>query len=220
MAALLLPADFREAGLKEYCAGYALSDDKADDTRLADAIARMTKRFEVATADLFSSTTATYTLAGGSRRVFLPHRCTAVTTLKTVDYAGAETTQAAALYRLHSSLDATGSEAIGKTDYAEIIEGYSTGLLSTYSPYRFDSGSGTVKITGTFGWTVAPSDVKHAIAILVYDHFQPIRNDLRQTERWSADGASYDRAQTEPFGLPEVDGIVAAYQRAVTVGVA
>lgn len=209
----LVPDDFRTASIAEYCEQIDLTIEEADDTRLAAAIARLSQRVDDATNDHFSSETLTLDLnGGGSPRLYLPQRCTAVTTLSTRNVQGALTTQASTSFRLHSSLDATGVARLGEYDWIDAIV-WGPGLTGVYYAWSFDYGEQTVRVTGTFGWMTTPADIKRAVALLVYDHFKPIRQDLRRANRMATADASYDFAQTEPTGIPEVDGIIAQYRR-------
>lgn len=211
--AVLTPAVFREGALVDATQGCAIPA-AIPDAVITAAIARMTERFEYYADDQFESTAATTIILPGSglSRLRIPKRTTAVTTLKTVDYAGTETTQAATTYRLHSSLNTAGTKATGLFDFVEILAGTS-GFTNMLNPYYFDRGAGTVKLTGTFGWTVTPPDVKRAVALMVWDALQPRRADLHRVTSVSNTSEAISYADTEPTGMLEVDDIIQQFSR-------
>lgn len=212
--AYIAAADFREATPAEYCSGLALTTAEASDATLGSAIARLSQRFDDLTSDHFESETLTLELDGdGTTRILLPRRCTALTTVKTRDQAGTLTLQASTAYRLHSSLDSTGSKRIyGSLDWIDLVP-LSGGLVSTVDgPYGWPCGPQTVQVVGTFGWTTCPTDVKRAVALMVYDHFKPISDQTRRAEGWVINGISYTRSVTGT-GLPEVDAVIDDYRR-------
>jgi hypothetical protein len=143
-------------------------------------------------------------------RLYLPKRVRAVTTVKTVDGDGAETTETATNYRIHSSLNAAGTDfhAENTLDWLEVTPGQ---ILSTGGSWPI--GPNAVKITGNWSWAAVPDRIKRAVAILVYDRFRAKGDSLMRAERWATDQASYDLSNSKPSGLPEVDEIVEAYRR-------
>ena len=122
MTALLVPADFRLGSFNAVCEGLLLTDDEANDTRLAATIARVTRRIYNLTGDQFEQTTETVFLdvPAPTQILRLPKRTTAVATVQTQDWQGVLTNQTNSpqpRWRLHSSLDvATGSIRIGEVD--------------------------------------------------------------------------------------------------------
>jgi hypothetical protein len=87
-------ADFRSATVAEYCQGLTLTTTEASDTNLPIAIARFSQRFDDFTNDHFESASLTLELDGeGEGRIYLPKRCTAVSTVKIRDENGTLTTQ-------------------------------------------------------------------------------------------------------------------------------
>ena len=70
-----------------------------------------------------------------------------------------------------------------------------------------------VDVLGTFGWTTTPGDIQRLCALLVYDHFNPMRADLRRADRWSTADASITVSRSEPSGIPEADHILEQYRR-------
>lgn len=221
----LAAADFRTDSLHEACAKYAIDDPPASDAVLTAAIARMSQRFDDLVNDHFESEVAlALELDGsGSGRLYLPKRCTAVTTVKLRDATGTlGSAQTATKYRLRSSLYATGSKRLdnAQLDWIDLVP-YSGGLTSV--PYGGDAycwptGPQTVQVTGTFGWTTCPGDVKVAVAQLVWDHLIPQGGALGRADTLSANGETFRFAAIDPAagvytGLRDVDQIVADYRR-------
>jgi hypothetical protein len=178
----------------------------------------MVKRVEALCSDEFVSAAGrTYDLRGsGTSQLFLPARCTAVTTVKTRDYLGNLTTQAATAYRLVSSLDSTGAYRLTSCqyDYLEIPPyQYLAGVVGS-TGYAWPIGAETIQVVGTFGWTVTPTDVNRCIALLVFDHFKPLAPGLRRAETMETVDARYTfNAATDITGITEADDIIADYRR-------
>lgn len=211
------PAAFRLPSLAEYCAGLALTDDEAETSRLTASISRQSDRFDRLTNDHFETQTATtLTLRGNGTSILdLPRRTTAITSVTITNYAGTATVQASTYWRLHSSLNSTGSAIAydGALDWLEVIPWqYLTGLTSGSGSYWPDEPN-SVTVVGTFGWTVTPADVKRAVALLVYDQFKPEADILRRANQLSDAGSTY-QLSTSGTGIPEVDAIVDAYSYA------
>lgn len=221
--AYLVAADFRSETLHEAAAGLALTVDEAEDAALTSAIARASVRFDDYTGDHFESEAAlVLTLRGNDgSALYLPRRCTAVSQVRIQSALGVYTIQASTVYRLVSSLETGGARRRSKwaTDYLEILPNqYLTGTTyGTADGWPCEANS--VEVTGTFGWTVTPADVKKAVATLVYDHFKPIRKDLAMADRWATEDASFTRSASEPSGIPVVDDIVASFTYDTAVGV-
>lgn len=218
--AYLAFADFRTATLTEFCAQLALTTTEASDANLTSAIARFSQRLDDYTNDRFESEALTLEMDGeGTAKLILPKRCTAVGTVKTRDDADVLTLQAAAVYRLHSSLYSTGSKRLGEFDWIEVVPD-GNGLASvTGSAYVWPRGPRTVQVVGTFGWTTTPGDVKRAVALMVYDHFKPRAEDLRRASAWAIAETRYEIARTLPTGIPEADEVIANYRREGDVAV-
>lgn len=222
--ALLTYSSFRSETLAEPCQGLALTADEAGNTNLTSAIARLTARIEEWCNDTFESETATFELDGdGTRRLDLPKRCTAITTVKLRNAAGTlGSAQTSTVYRLHSSLYSSGSKKNGEMDWLDIVPDGAGLAGSTYSAYLWPPGAQTVQVAGTFGWTTAPADIKRALALLVWDHFKGRRGDLARAEVVSTSEQTVRYTPTDPAvglfsGVPEVDAIVAANRRATPV---
>ena len=213
-------ADFRTATLAEYCQGLALTTAEASDAILTATIARMVARVESLCDDEFVSTAGrTYDLRGsGTSQLALPARCTAVTTVKTRDYLGNLTTQAATAYRLVSSLDAAGATRITgwAYDYLELPPfQHLTGVVLD-SGYWWPLGAETVQVVGTFGWTVTPADIKRAVALLTYDAVKAQAANLRRATQLQTADAVYTYTPTDPLrptGIDEADDIIRDYNR-------
>jgi hypothetical protein len=219
--AYVVPNDFRTATLAEYCQGLPLTTSDVDDTKLTATIARVSLDFDDLTKDHFESASLTFDLSGdGSSMLTLPQRCTAVTTVKTLDFNGVLTTQAATVYRLVSSLNAAGSARTAEDaeDYLQVIPGQYLTLVG-WSGYGWPRGPKAVQVAGTFGWTVTPAKVKRAVALMVYDQVKPMAPQLRKATQWSGPDITYTNDPTipGPTGMPDVDRIIRDFTR--TAGV-
>jgi hypothetical protein len=226
--ALLTEADFRPGSLAEYCYGLSLTASQAPATALTAAIARMSARFDTLCNDQFEGGTGTFDFDGsGHRKLVLPKRLTAITTLSIRDDAGAYTAQSTSnVYQLHPSLYSSGSKRRGDFDWVEVLpdgEGL-TGLPSGASPWYWPRGLQSVRIDGTWGWTTPPADVKYAIALLVWDHFKSKRGDLYRAARISTAEQTTEFVSVSPedgfTGIPDVDLIVEQYRRSAFIAVA
>lgn len=222
-------ADFRTATIAEYAHDIPLSTTEVSNANtealLGATIARMVERFEELTNDRFISETLTLDIDGsGHRKLVLPKRCTGITTLSLRQDSGSYVAQSASnTYQLHSSLYASGAKRIGDVDWVEVLP-HGDGLVSLPTgghPFYWPRGQYAVRIAGTWGWTTTPADVKRAIALLVYDHYKPIRDDLRRAEGYRTQDADIRLVPVDgtSTGLPEVDRIVAEYRREDYIGV-
>lgn len=217
---VLAVADFRTATVTSACSGLTLTTTEASDTNLPVEITNQARIFDDETNDHFESeaTTLDIDVTYWAGRLYLPRRFTAVSSVQTRDEAGTLTTQDTAVYRLRSSLNSTGSKRVGGFDWLDIVP-LSDGLNTEMGAYCWPVGPQTVRVTGTSGWTVTPGAVKRAVALLVYDHFKPLRNDLRRTDRWQTSDASFNTAESLPWGLPEADTTAENYRRESLPGV-
>jgi len=216
--AYIATADFRTATIAEYCTGISLTTTEASDANLASAITRFSQRFDNYTNDHFESEAVVLTLQGDgtSRRLVLPKRCTAISAISITDTNGTVTAQTSSVYRLHSSLYSSGSKRLSKDDfdYVELIVGNGglTGYPSDHwNMYAWPADAGSVSVNGTFGWTTTPGDVKRAVALMVFDHFKPIRNDLRRTQSFTTADSAVNLSASDPTGIPEADDIITDY---------
>jgi hypothetical protein len=218
--AYLIAADMRQGSLAEFATGLALDDSTAETSRLTASIARMSQRFDDLTNDHFETQTGvTLTLAGyGDTILYLPRRCTAVTTVSITNYAGTVTAQAGGVYRLHSSLNSAGSawNTPGDLDWLELLPYQFLSGASFGLGYAWPDETNSVTVLGTFGWTVTPTDVKRAVALMVYAEFQPQADVLGHVTQWSDSGTIYQRS-VGPTGLPAVDELVERYKRTQSV---
>lgn len=212
-------ADFRSGTLAAYCQGLALDTTEAPDALLTATLAGMVTRFEALTNDRFVSASATYDLSGdGSSMLDLPQRCTAITTVKTLDLNGTLTTQAATVYRLVSSLNAAGSvrNTPDAMDYLQVVPGQYLSLVTYGSATRWPTDPKAVQVVGTFGWTVTPFDASRAVALITFDAIKTQAQQLRRaTTLETADARyTYDSEDTEhPTGVTEADDIIRNYRR-------
>lgn len=217
MSPYLAYSDLRPDSLAEFASGLELSEQVVgDDALITSAITRMSQRFDDLTNDHFETQTATtLTLtSNGTRILDLPRRCTAVTTVSVTDYAGTTTAQTAGVFRLHSSLNAAGSAwtSPGALDWLELLPSqFLVGASFGYG-YAWPTESNSVTVLGTFGWTVTPTDVKRAVALMVYAEFAPQADVLGHVTQWLDAGTIYQRS-VGPTGLPAVDELVERYKR-------
>jgi hypothetical protein len=210
-------ANFRTATLAEYCAGLALTPDEADDAKLTLTIARMVDRIESLCDDEFVSAAGrTYELRGsGTSQLALPARCTAVTTVKTRDYNGNLTTQAATAYRLVSTLDTAGATRVSGVvyDYLEIPPNqHLTGVVLD-TGWTWPVGAETVQVVGTFGWTVTPPDINRAVALLTHDAVKSRNPSNRKATIYDTVDTRYEQDVVGPTADPDVNRIVADFTR-------
>ncbi len=210
--ALLVAADFRTATVNEVCVGLTLTVAEASDANLVSAISGLTQRLEDFCNDKFEAETLTLNLqANGLAFLMLPYRTSSITSVNLRNANGTLTLQTAANYSLHSSLYASGSKA---TDTWDWIDVYADGDgLTSDTTYFWPTGANGVQVVGVMGWTTAPRDIKRALALMVWNHFKPLRRDLRLTQRMTAEGEVTELAPLDPTGLPEADEIIARFRR-------
>ena len=208
-------ADFRAPTLAEFCRGLVLTQAEASDPDVTAAVAAMAARVEAWCDDRFTSDTATYDLSGdGTATLYLPARCTAVSSVKTRDPLGTLTTQDTGVYRLVSSLDAAGAERLGPdaTDYLEVVPSrYLAGVMSPSGAWPV--GPEVVEVAGTFGWVTTPRDVSRVVALLVWDHFKALDPYRRSAQQWNTFDTQYVREEGGPSTMREANDIIAAYRR-------
>jgi hypothetical protein len=224
--AYLTAADFHPDTLNEACQGYSLGD--VAPASLTLAIARLSQRLDDYTDDHFEPETLTVDLVSdGTTRLVLPRRFTAITSVKFYNDAGTlGSAQAAASYRLRSSLIVSGSKRLSKDalDWISTVP-YSVGFTggpTGSSAYRWPTD---VQVVGTAGWTTCPGDIKVALAQMVWDHFTAQGGALGRTEQLTANGETFRFVASDPeagfwTGLRDVDAIIANYRRHTPVLVA
>ena len=123
--AYIAAAAFREGSKQWYTAQATLTEEQASTTDITAAIASFSAQFDSWTNDHFEATTSTeFTLdvREVGRRLYLPRRVRSVTQVETVDEDGVATVETATTYRVHSSLNAAGTEAVGDLYTAALIE--------------------------------------------------------------------------------------------------
>ena len=221
--AYLTAADFDPDSLNEACQGYDLGD--VDPAKITAAIARLSQRLDDLCEDHFENENelALDLDSWASSRLILPKRCTSVTTVKLRDETGTlGAAQPVAAFRLHSSLYLGTSRRFGTDlDWLETVP-LSTGLVDSTSAYLWPQGPQTVQVVGDFGWLAVPSDIKAALAQMVWDHFSAQAGALGRTEQLSANGETFrfvtvDIASGVYTGLRDVDAIIADYRRDTSV---
>jgi hypothetical protein len=226
--AYVTPADLLSDTWSEYASGVQL-DQPPSNGQMVAAIARFSQRIDELTHDHFE-TTGSVALdhsifsANQSRFLYLNKRCTTVTAVNTRDHFGNLTLQSASSYRLKSSLDTAGANKIGELDYLEILP-WGNGIVGPdilWGGWVWPQGTNTVQVTGTFGWTVTPGDIKRAVALLVWDHFANQRGDLQRAAEFSDQNRRivFDRGPDSWTGIPEADAILKRYEWHRMAGVA
>lgn len=230
MSPYLDPDDFRSASLASACAGLVLDD--LDDVPLAGGIASASLRIDDWTVDHFQppSPDNDVTLnvdAEGTSRLYLPRRCRSVTSVKLRNPDGTLTAAATTSgYRLRSSLNAAGSELEDgrMLDWIDVVYG-GVGLPAVAwggSIYGWPCGVNTVEVIGKFDWAVVPWRVQRAVALMVYDLFQPSRAGLHVAESLQTDTQvvrfkAPDISAGVFTGIDEADGIIQDLRRAPRV---
>lgn len=223
--ALLTSSNFRAASLHEACIGLDLTDEQADDATLTATIARLTTRVSRWCNDTFETATGAVDVdAMGGFRLLLPYRYTAVTAVKVRSVVDGTVGSAAATtaYRLHSSLNAAGTErahADARLDWLELFGSLADGTSI------WPSGTSSIQVTGTYGWTVCPPEIQRALALVVWDHVTRQRGDLRSAESMQAGGTLVRFTQPDPSlgiysGIAEADEILRDFDRTVKAAVA
>lgn len=210
--AYIAAAAFREGSKQWYTAQATLTEEQASTADITAAIASFSAQFDSWTNDHFEATASTefaIDVRDPGRNLYLPRRVRSVTQVETIDVDGVATVEPATSYRIHSSLNAAGSEAKGDLDWVELLPGE---ILNTDSG-GWPWGTGTVQVTGDWDYLVTPDRVKRAVALLVWNHFAPRGDSLHRAQRWQTEQASYDASQTTPSGLPEVDAIIEDIRR-------
>jgi len=207
----LVPADFRPETPTAATRTLTLTEDLAKDDELTEQIEAVSRRIDHLTGDRFSPETVSVDVDvfEYSRRLYLPGRWTAITSIETRDITGGLTVQTASVYRQRRSLNATGTATVFDRDYVEIL----AGGLGLSGPdidygYRWPLGAATVRISGTRGWTVTPGDIKRVVAMLVWDHFMRENGDVRRAQRWQRGDLLIERAEDSLTGLPEADKLL------------
>jgi hypothetical protein len=214
----LAPADFRTGTLNEVCTGLSLTTTEASDASLTSGIARLSQRIDNYTFDHFESVTDILKLDVDypTDTLNLPRRTTSVSNVQTQDMVAGLTTQSGSSYRFRSSLNAAGDdyrESVSSIDNLRIVP-LGTGLIgSYYGAWIWPLGPQTVWVSGNFGWITTPYEIKQALALMVFYHFKPIRQDLRLAETVSVADSTIRFGQTSPSGIPEVDDILVQYRR-------
>jgi hypothetical protein len=211
MTALLTAEDFRLESLADPCQGLQLTVEEAPDSRLTAAISRLTERLEALTGDDYDGAqdeTITFSLYEWTDTLILPKRCTGITSVTTIDRDGTETIQAATAYRLLSSLNTAGDEAIGDYDALLIVNS----LVSVPSAWSWPTLPYTVEVVGDFGWLTPPADAAAALAELVWDHFKRKRGDLGRAASMSAGGETIQFIPVDNglTGIKTVDDFIQA----------
>jgi hypothetical protein len=204
--------DMRLATLAEFAYGLDLTVAEASDAVVTAAITSQSARIDNLTGDHFEAENLTFDLDVDtySSKLYLPKRCRAITSINTRSAAGVLTLQPVTAYRLNSSLNSAGDFALSAVDYVDLLTALTTGLW--YWPW----GTGTVQVIGAFSWLVTPTDIKRAVARLVYDELKERRPDVDRAETITNQGVTLRFLESDaehPTGIREVDEIISRYYR-------
>lgn len=227
----IIPDDLRQETLKSYAADIPIDRAQAGDAVLTAAIAELSEQFDRWTHDHFEPESAitVYEDGDGSRTLKTRKRIRAITEVATLALDGSWQVQLASVYRVESSLNASGIHASGDpdTDGIEILP--AQWLANTYNmagswPWGnvWPLGTQNVRLKGDFSWATTPDRVKRAVAMLTWARFQYGNPDIRRAVAFtniegsvggSGMGAQSQIAPSEPSGIPIVDEIIADYCR-------
>jgi hypothetical protein len=164
-------------------------------------------------------TTAVVLTGSGTPRLSVTKRIRSVLAVYLRDWGGAWTLQPATTYEVTSSVGGTTwptVDVLRGQDCIDII--YGQPLTSTWAYYYWPTDRGRVKVLGSFGWPETPPEIQRAVALLVWDHFKPRQDILRQADRFSTSELSVDLSG----GLPAANDIMVRMTRrpAALVGIA
>jgi len=160
-----VPADFREPTQKHWARDLVLGPEITD-ALLTQTIAWVATQLELDLADRFDPPTPdndeTIDVDGSlTSRVYLPRRIRSLTSLQTKNTSGTLASVASSTYRVHSSLNAAG------TDFA--FDGHRGSDYIDAFGWTFPIEAGSLRLVGKFGWAVVPDDIKRLVALDVYD---------------------------------------------------
>lgn len=216
--AYLTAAEFRAGATSWYTRGLTLTPAEASDPELTAAISAMAETFDLYTDDHFDpepggtpETTTTIDVAGsGGPRLMLPKRVRSLTRVDIRDSNGDLTEQTSTDYRLIQSLNSAGTDRTEEDeDYLEIVGGQ----LLSHGEAVWPKGVNTIRLTGKFSWGSCPEMVKRAVALMVWDLFKPLREDLHRAGSYQTSSIQVNFASSEPTGIPEADRIIAQFTR-------
>lgn len=169
--AYIAAADFRERTVKPHCTNLILGETDGTDAYIDFIITNTVTQVELDLADDFEPPTPDNDEIiefGGSGDwfVYTPRRVRSITTVKTRNIYGVQTTQASTAWRLSKSLNSTGTAMVDgrRNDWLEAQPGLTTGLWPT--------GANSIELTGKFGWAAVPDDIKRLVALRVYDQIK------------------------------------------------
>ena len=213
--AYVTAADLSQKSKKSWAQGFLLSEADGDATFVASVIADVETRVNQMLDDDFEpeagDADVTLEVSGsGTSRLYMPRRVRSITTVKTRAVTGTLTTEAATSYRLHSSLNAAGTQMVDNShlDWIDIIQPLSVGSV-------WPKGWQSVQVVGKFGWASAPSEIKRLVAMLVYDDIKAKNSNLYRAERLSTDQQTIVFAPPDEgsLGIPKADAIVRQFRR-------
>lgn len=160
-----VPADLREATQKAWAHDLILGPEITD-ALLTQTIAWVATQLELDLADRFDPPSPdndeTIDVNGSlTTRVYLPRRIRSLTSLQTKNTSGTLASVASSTYRVHSSLNAAGTDfAYDATRESDYIDAFG---------WTFPTEAGSLRLVGKFGWAVVPDDIKRLVALGVYD---------------------------------------------------
>jgi hypothetical protein len=187
--AYVAAADFREKNQKPWTANILLTEGDGSDAFIDLVVAQVTRQVELDLDDDFEPAVGdadeTLELDGsGSVRQYIPRRVRALTSVSTRATDGVLTAQPSTLWRLHKSMNATGTVMEGSVDHLDIIATKTLLVAGSVWPY----GTQTVQLVGKFGWAVVPDDIKRLVALRTYDVIRTTRDPYgRVTQKSTVD---------------------------------
>lgn len=180
--AYIAAADFREKTVQPYTANLVLDEGAGTDAYLDLVIAQMTAQVEIDLNDEFEppnpDNNETIKIDNDNPyKLYIPRRVRSIASVQTRSYQ-TMTTQASTTYYHRRSLNSTGDAMVNnrKHDWLEPLPGLTVSCWPT--------GGEAVWITGTFGWSAVPDDIKRLVALRVYDQIKssadPLSNILQR----------------------------------------
>lgn len=215
--AYVVPNDFRPDTLQAWTLGLPLTVSEAPDAVLTATIAAVALSVDQLCDDHFEPETgATVYINGrGLRTLYLPKRIRAVTSVAFRQLDATYVTQTATTYVVEGSALAAATEAdvnVSGPDYLEATSSVSSALGGAWSGGVWPTGARAVRVIGDFSWPVVPSNIKRAVALLVWNWLKPTNDALRRADSMSTQEATYNLS-AGLTGMPEADRLLRMYRR-------
>jgi hypothetical protein len=209
--AYVTDSDMRDGELYPYISIPASGAGSVSPARMASLIASATAVVDAYTRDHFEPTSSTRRIENGAGGNFLyfDKRVRGVTSVSAYDYADVLTSITSGYYQIHSSLDITGTNLIGKQGR----DGLSLRKTLTFGNGYWPAVPYYIDVAGTWDWPATPEDVKLATAMLIWSW---CNNEIPPgVERVDSASLVFTRARptSDSTGLPEVDALLMRYRR-------